>query len=52
MKKLFLMLSLLFLSACAVDKCNDYYVAHTCVDKYGNDCREHYLDMFNYCKDE
>lgn len=49
MKKLFF-LSLLALSACAVDKCNDYVVAYDCTEKYGTDCRQHYLEMCETCQ--
>ena len=40
----------LFLTGCAVDKCNDYNVAYDCVYEYGVDCREHYLQMFDGCE--
>ena len=50
MKKLLTLLTLLTLSACAVDKCNDYVVAYDCTEKYGTDCREHYLEMCETCQ--
>jgi len=40
----------LFLTGCAVDKCNDYIVAYDCTENYGTDCREHYLQMFDECE--
>lgn len=49
MKKI-LMISLLALSGCAVDKCNDYYVAYECKEQYGEDCVCYYNQMCNECK--
>ena len=43
-------LVLIFLTGCAVDKCNDYVVAYDCTEKYGTDCREHYLEMCEACE--
>lgn len=40
------------LSGCSVDKCNDYYVAYECTEKYGSECREHYLEMFKTCESD
>lgn len=37
------------LSACAVDRCNDYVVAYDCTAKYGTECRQHYLEMCEEC---
>ena len=52
MKKILLLLVFVFLTGCAVDKCNDYVVAYDCTEKYGTDCRKHYLDMAKQCEEE
>ena len=46
---LIVVLSFIILSACEVDKCNDYVVAYDCTGKYGTDCRKHYLEMCDEC---
>ena len=39
----------IFLSACSINRCNDYYIAYDCVDRYTNECREHYIQMQDEC---
>lgn len=42
----------LILSACSVDKCNDYYMAYECVEQHGTQCRQHYIEMCETCEEK
>ena len=43
------LIGFLCLAGCSVDKCNDYYVAYECREKYGVECRDHYIQMCDEC---
>lgn len=49
-QKICLGLAFILLNGCAVDKCNDYVVAYDCTAKYGADCRQNYLEMYESCE--